>query len=310
VGVPSSEPIGLILREQREKQGLTLEEVEKATRIRARFLGALEDDDYAAMTSSTQARGFLSLYAQFLGLNAEQVIAAYDAGRKKPRARLPVAVAPPVPRPAASERPASAPRPTPRPAPQRAAGRAPVVRSRLPRWVSVDVFVGVSFTLVLGAFLVWGALQFIDGQGITPTSTPTRAATQAAASTASATPPLAAATPTPPLPTPLASYDGVNLIVRAEQRTWVRVVVDGAEAFAGLMPPGTSKEFNGQNEVELDTGNGQGTHVLWNGQDQGTLGQIGEVVIRLWTREGAMTPTPSVTPIPSITPTPTATPKQ
>ena len=46
--------------------------------------------------------------------------------------------------------------------------------------------------------------------------------------------------------------------VRAEQRTWVRVVVDGAEAFAGLMPPGTSKEFNGQTLVELATGNGQG----------------------------------------------------
>jgi hypothetical protein len=111
------------------------------------------------------------------------------------------------------------------------------------------------------------------------------------------------------LPTPLAVYNGVNLIVRAEQRTWVRVVVDGTESFAGLMPPGTSKEFNGQTVVELATGNGQGTHVLWNGQDQGTLGQIGEVVVRLWTLDGAITPTPTLTPIPSKTPPPSATPK-
>ena len=310
MGATPREPIGFILREKREKLGLTLEEVEKATRIRAKFLSALEDDDYAAMPSTAQARGFLNLYAQFLSLNADQVMAAYDAGRKKSRARVPAAMPRPAAPPVAAARPATMPRPTPRPAPQAAVGRAPVVRSRLPRWVSVDVFVGVAFTLVLGGFLVWGALEFISGQGFTPTSTPTRAAPLAAVSTASATPPLAAATPTPPLPTPLASYNGVNLIVRAEERTWVRVVVDGTEAFAGLMPPGASKEFNGQNVVELATGNGQGTHVLWNGQDQGTLGQIGEVVIRLWTREGAITPTPSVTPVPSITPTPTSTPKQ
>ena len=310
MGATPREPIGFILREKREKLGLTLEEVEKATRIRAKFLSALEDDDYAAMPSTAQARGFLNLYAQFLSLNADQVMATYDAGRKKSRTRVPAAMPRPAAPPVVAARPATMPRPTPRPAPQAAVGRAPVVRSRLPRWVSVDVFVGVTFTLVLGGFLVWGALEFINGQGFKPTSTPTRAAPQAAVSTALATPPLAAATPTPPLPTPLASYNGVNLIVRAEERTWVRVVVDGTEAFAGLMPPGASKEFNGQNVVELATGNGQGTHVLWNGQDQGTLGQIGEVVIRLWTREGAITPTPSVTPVPSITPTPTSTPKQ
>ena len=316
MGVTPSEPIGLILREKREKLGLNLEEVEKATRIRAKFLSALEDDDYAAMPSTAQARGFLNLYAQFLGLNAEQVMAAYDAGRKKPHARLPATIAPPAPRPpavaqrTASARPAAAPRPSPRSAPQTTIGRAPVVRSRLPRWVSVDVFVGVAVTFILGGFLVWGALEFINGNGFTPTAAPTQAPISATMNTPSATPPLAAATPTPPLPTPLASYEGVNLIVRAEERTWVRVVVDGTEAFAGLMPPGTSKEFSAQNVVELDTGNGQGTHVIWNGQDQGTLGQIGQVVIRLWTHEGAMTPTPSVTPVPSITPTPTATPRQ
>ena len=179
--------------------------------------------------------------------------------------------------------------------------------SRRPRWLSLDVFFGVVITLALGGFLVWGIFEFVGGQGFAPAVTPTRTPTERVS--ASATPPLVAASPTVPLPTPQATYNGVNLIVRAEQRTWVRVVVDGAEAFAGLMPPGTSKEFNAQTVVELSTGNGQGTRVIWNGQDQGTLGQIGEVVTRLWTLTGAITPTPSLTPIPSITPTPTATPK-
>jgi cytoskeletal protein RodZ len=308
VGVTPNEPIGLILREKREKLGLSLEEAEKATRIRARYLSALEEDDFAALPAATQARGFLRIYAQFLELNAEQVIGTYDSGRKKPHVRIPASVKRPTPQPAHHPAP-SRPAPARRPAPaEPATGRAPVMKSRRPRWLSIDVFVGVAFTLALGSFLVWGMLEFVGGQGFTPTTTPTRAPSQAA-NDATATPPLAAVSPTPPLPTPLAQYTGVNLIVRAEQRTWVRVMVDGTEAFAGLMPPGTSKEFNGQTVVELATGNGQGTHVLWNGQDQGTLGQIGEAVIRLWTLEGAITPTPTLTPIPSKTPPPSATPK-
>jgi hypothetical protein len=48
--------------------------------------------------------------------------------------------------------------------------------------------------------------------------------------------------------------------------------------------------------------------VIWNGRDQGTLGEIGEVVVRLWTLEGMITPTPTITPIPSETPRASVTP--
>ena len=301
-----SDAIGHLLREAREKKGLTFEEAEKATRIRARFLAALEEDDFAALPSATQARGFLNLYAAFLGLQAEQVTDWYDAQRKKPRRAGPI----PAPRPKAQPPPPTRP---PAKAPERSQAEPapdyrPQVRPRRLRWLSADVFVAVALTLVLGTFLLWGILQFAGGEGFSPTGTPTRAPTPAAG-TASATPPPADAAPTEPLPTPRAVYNGVNLIVRAEQRAWVRVTVDGTETYAGLMVPGASKEFNGQNVVELTTGNGLGTRVIWNGRDQGTLGQIGEVIIRLWTRDSVMTPTPSLTPVPSRTPSPTPTPK-
>jgi hypothetical protein len=98
-------------------------------------------------------------------------------------------------------------------------------------------------------------------------------------------------------------------MLQAEQRTWVRVATDGAEVFAGQLLPGASKEFTGQNQVEVATGNGRGLRVIWNGRDQGTLGQVGEVVIRLWTLNGMVTPTPTITPTPGETSTPTPTPK-
>jgi hypothetical protein len=91
---------------------------------------------------------------------------------------------------------------------------------------------------------------------------------------------------------------GVNLVVRAEQRLWLRAVVDGAETFTGQMAPGEMREFVGNTVVELWTGNGRGTRVVFNGEDQGVLGSLGEVVIRQWTLEGAVTPTPSPTATP------------
>ena len=306
--------LGSLLRGAREKKGLSLEEAEKATRIRARYLEALEDDDYAALGSPAQARGFLGIYAGFLGLNVEQVTDWYDSWRRKPRAARPLQRArPATPRAQPPSTPPPA-RPAPRPParPAAAPSLVPQIHSRRPRWLSVDLFVAVAITLILGTFLVWGVLQFAGGQSLSPTSTPvpslTPSPTGSLAPTVTATLPIEA-TATEPLPTPLASYSGVDVIVRAEQRIWVSVTVDGAVAFAGQMPPGTSKEFQGQNVVEVSTGNGSGTHVIWNGRDQGTLGQIGEDVIRLWTTAGAITPTPTITFTPSNTPTVTPTPK-
>ncbi|HHH81557.1 MAG TPA: helix-turn-helix domain-containing protein, partial [Chloroflexi bacterium] len=53
------EELGRRLRERRETLGLTLEEVERTTRIRVPRLEALERGDFEAMPSEVQARGFL-----------------------------------------------------------------------------------------------------------------------------------------------------------------------------------------------------------------------------------------------------------
>jgi hypothetical protein len=60
---------------------------------------------------------------------------------------------------------------------------------------------------------------------------------------------------------------------------------------------GETREFTGNSVVELWTGNAKGTRVVFNGNDQGVLGNFGEVVIRLWTLEGVVTPTPSPQPL-------------
>ena len=61
--------LGRTLRQTREGRGLSLEQAEFETRIRAKFLVAMENGDLSNMPSRVQARGFLYNYAQYLGLD-------------------------------------------------------------------------------------------------------------------------------------------------------------------------------------------------------------------------------------------------
>lgn len=67
--------IGRILRRGREERGLTLEDVEEATRIRARYLEGLEQGDYESLPAAVYVRGFLKTYANYLDLDGDELAA-------------------------------------------------------------------------------------------------------------------------------------------------------------------------------------------------------------------------------------------
>ena len=71
-----NQTIGQKLKQAREAKRLTLEKVFEATRIRVPYLRALEEDDLSVLPSPVQARGYLRNYADFLGLNFEQLLDA------------------------------------------------------------------------------------------------------------------------------------------------------------------------------------------------------------------------------------------
>lgn len=69
--------VGEILSEKRKLLGLSLEEVEKETKIRRKYLEALENNDFSLITESTIVKGFIRNYAQALGLSAENTLAVF-----------------------------------------------------------------------------------------------------------------------------------------------------------------------------------------------------------------------------------------
>jgi len=69
--------IGEKLRLAREHNALTLEQVARETHVAKRFLKALEDEDFSEFPGETYALGFLRNYADYLDLDAEELIALY-----------------------------------------------------------------------------------------------------------------------------------------------------------------------------------------------------------------------------------------
>ena len=86
-GANGEAKIGRFLEQRRKEKGLSLEEVEQATKIRKRYLDGLEREDYAVLPAGVYAQGFLKTYANFLGLDGEALSRQLKSRRKQRRDR-------------------------------------------------------------------------------------------------------------------------------------------------------------------------------------------------------------------------------
>jgi cytoskeletal protein RodZ len=78
--------LGETLRAQREKKGITLEQAASDTRIREKFLKALEDSDYQTLPGTVYTKGFLRNYAEYLELPTEELVVQFHQERDLPDA--------------------------------------------------------------------------------------------------------------------------------------------------------------------------------------------------------------------------------
>jgi hypothetical protein len=71
--------IGNSLREARYRQQLDLPEIEQATKIRTRYLRALEEETFDVLPAQTYVKGFLRTYADYLGLEGQLYVDEYNS---------------------------------------------------------------------------------------------------------------------------------------------------------------------------------------------------------------------------------------
>jgi len=69
--------IGNTLREARVRRNLTLQQVEEDTKIRVKYVQAMENEDFDVMPGATYVKGFLRTYAAYLSLDPEVILDEY-----------------------------------------------------------------------------------------------------------------------------------------------------------------------------------------------------------------------------------------
>jgi cytoskeleton protein RodZ len=88
--------VGAYLRGLREQQGLSVDELSRATRVLHHYLEALESDNMASLPAPVFTKGFIRAYCQAIGADPEEALKLYDrsAGRLPERPKVPIVAAP------------------------------------------------------------------------------------------------------------------------------------------------------------------------------------------------------------------------
>jgi cytoskeleton protein RodZ len=287
--------IGRELRSRRELLSLHLEEVERNTRVKAHYLSALEKGALDELPSTVQTRGMLSNYATFLDLDVDALLLRFaDALQARHRERNP-------------QKP-------PRKAGQPIVANMPPIRS----FIAGDMVFGVGMAVLLVGFAIWGVNRVLTIQSqreIKPTAPsisdvllaspdPSSLVATSTALLVEAFP--GEATATVEIPTQNVNAQ-VQLNLVAVERTYMRVVVDGKEAFNGRVVPGNAYPFEAEDQIEVLVGSGAAIRIVYNGRDMGLMGTFGQVLNNIYTNTEIITPTAMPTATPTITPTPTNT---
>ncbi len=259
--------LGQLLREAREKKGLSIAEVEERTKIRQSLIEALEQENYEDLPAGIYRKGLLRNYALYLGLDLKEVLASYGGEDEKVGRSTLVAE-----------------------------GFEPPKGMTVSSWLFIDLFLGVLIAAAIITVVVLAHSRRYIGF-LSPATTPTHRASLAS--------PVLVFTPTDtpsPTSTPTEIPSGrLQLDVEIIARTWLEVTVDGELAFRGLIEAGTNWSWFGQDSIAMHVGNAGGILVTLNGQELGTLGEQDEVVDTEFTWESLHAtpePLPSGTPVP------------
>lgn len=250
--------IGKSLKEARTARKLSLEEVEEETKIRRKYLQALENEQYDVLPGQVYAKAFLKNYARFLNLDIEEVMQAYNQSSTKEE---------PQEQDNVNENNSTFTR----------REQSKLNHGQKPRyWLYLATVV-----VVLG--LAISVYYTVRGMGLNhPAREEYGTEEQAQVPAGNQSNPSIGQQPTAQAPTN--NQAGVKLTFNVTKNTcWMRVIVDGTPAFQGEVTAGQTKEYTGAEKISFTLGNAGVVQVQLNGQNLGFLGAEGTVINREFT---------------------------
>lgn len=248
--------IGPYLREIRESRGVSLDEAARVTRIGKNYLVAIEEESFDKLPSVAYIKGFLRIYAVYLGLSGDEVVGRYES-----------ALAPRPPQPAGEARQSK---------PER---KGDAKARRRGRWF-------VPFMLLV---IVAAIAYLVDDKEERPARVEppvTRPRVVAAPAPVqplrtSATARIATA-PSPPVPeakvAPVSagsepSTKGIILKLKVTQDSRLNITIDDAISQEYDLKAGDLIEWKGERVFTLDLGNAGGIEAEFNGKPLKPFGE-------------------------------------
>lgn len=260
--------IGDLLRAERERQNLSIKDIERGTSIRSLYIEAIEKGEYKTLPGEVYTKGFIRNYANFLKLDADAAVKQFNEERHPDH---PVAES-------GEQQPLQA---------EPAAGKIPT--SPVPELHHENDFVQRvesshhRQTLIMGVVAVLvvlaGAYFLLGGEDEPQPAKTQPSVTQQASKTS--------ANQQAQQPSEEKKATEVKVAVKFTGRCWVSVKADGKTLFEGTVEKGETKEWTADQRLDLTAGNAGAVTLSYNGEDQGVLGKEGEVVEKTYRLDGA-----------------------
>ena len=267
--------VGYTLRQERERQELSIDDIEQGTSIRAVYIEAIENGEYDELPGAVYTKGFIKNYAKFLGLDADSVVKEFTNDMAELAAEKEAANAQNPD--ANSEQQTS----------EKVIELKPIQREKKPLGHSIGeknhsssgllIVAAVVFIAAI-AGLAWSWLSATgDVAKVDPPPTPQPVVTEPA--------PTETPAPVAENPQPEPQSTGINIQARFNNRCWTLVTVDDTVVQEGIIEGGQTLSWEGKDKITFRLGNAGAVEFFQDGKSLGVPGAEGDIADKVFTRQ-------------------------
>lgn len=263
----SEKSVGTILKEARLAKGLSIADAEQATSVRARYLEAVENDEYEKTPGEVFLKGIIRNYGNYLGLDGLELVKLYKANhqgvaaeninsagiREVEKVRLNIQLKE-----------------------KRDIGSG-TGRFEMPQLPMKQIAAGLAVVVLLGIGYV-AVPKVIEYFKNMPQAEQKQEEVQANASTAVKPPSV---------------LDKVQVEMEAKDSCWTEVTADGKEVFVGMLNAKDKRTFEAKDKIVVKYGNIGAMKLIVNGQPVDLKGEHG-VAVKTYLRANATSEAPQI----------------
>lgn len=271
--------IGAVLQKERESRNITLEQVETATKIRRKYLEAIEREAFEILPGEVYVKGFVATYLKYLGIKDRPDVIEIMKPKIEPKEQSEeVEIVEQVPEPEVSHNLQRSKKENKKVS-KKTSKKEKEVFEEPPLTKNTKMILFISIAAILVLFLLQGIYsagqpkpnedqqQIVGNQDLVHDE-------------ALHTPNI----PEEPVVPTTPQYDGLEMTLEIldldaskVEKCWMKITVDGKATELNLTE-GQIQQVHAAEQIDLHLGNAGVVNVTLNGQDLGTLGAQGKVV--------------------------------